>query len=268
MLNTVKNYMASKAKYQINYEVKPTCVNSRENIKEILEKSSIGESVICSKTPDFAISSLLYGAESVIFCSSNIIDFLILDLKITALKVLDYEEFIRFFSYRRINHEINFNVFDQNIYNKIRKHLSNNSIFILDCLYQQGSGYMIRISNMFEKSELDIIGLLNANPLFNKQDFYQLKKILNKKSIPFVLSSIDDILKRYSFVDNIIMPCSNESDIDYEYQEYLAQIKTNCNELIADYVRNAHGKLEPNYIPISYPNGSVDGKKDAVLILR
>lgn len=101
------------------------------------------------------------------------------ELKIAAIKALDYDEFIEFFSLMGVQ-KLNKNVFNIKSYKKISFYLNEKIKLFWDLLYLNFTGLEIRESGIFMDDEPRQNVLQEINLYLNRENYYTLKEKLLK----------------------------------------------------------------------------------------
>lgn len=270
MINYIRNVVNSQNRYGTPIMVKPIHMNSVENIKEVLSGVDLGKNIVCAcEDGDKAISMYLYGAENVAVYTNNILELILIELKLAAIKNLSYEEFCTFFCYRLQNHAINFQILKEDLFRKMTSSLNNEIINIMNCFYSRNSGVNIRTSELFLNGELDLGELEESNPLYNEKDFNRLKELLTTRRVSVIIGDISEVINRISYVNNIFMASSEQdSYTEQDYLDYLAAIKEKCGELIANYIKDYRGCASEVIHPIKAARQISCNQRDAILVLN
>ena len=181
---------------------------------------------------DHIINAFYKGAKQVYGFDINYLALIFTELKLVALRNLQYKEFLHFFMINEENDiEKNKNALDYAVYiNKLRKDLSKSVAENWDMLYQNfnNNGYDLRNSYIFN----------------NKYDNNNIKL----KSNLYLKSELDyNIAKENIKQKEIILINANYKDLNRNDLPILA----NCNIIlmsnISDYIKNIYNKKE-NYL--------------------
>ncbi len=165
---------------------------------------------VCS-SGDHALNSALYGAKKVDTFDRNILTEHYMNLKISAISKLNYNEYLRYFLYYDItNARKSKSFFEEKMYLRIRDKLTESSKEFWDGLYSVEKGYNIRDSKLFKSSEVAFKMMRRQNPYLRIENYYKLKEKLSQDSISFVNSDLYDINSKikdkeykYMFLSNI-----------------------------------------------------------------
>ena len=213
---------------------------------------------------DQYFSSLLYGAETIDLydINRNAYDYFI--LKYYSILILSYEEFYNFF--------VTSNLDNINIYNKVRYHLPKEVINNLDNFIKENKSLSsIIIKNILYKTISNNVERII--PYLQKDNYYQLKEILNKKTLPNVY--FYDLMWLSRILDNKEYDLMLTSNIYYylninisEYRDLLN--KFNANTIQANYCwfHLPMDKYTKNGFEINKVDSIIKNKKDYVLTLK
>lgn len=196
---------------------------TNENINGYFDKLNINNKSALSiaGSGDHYLELIMRGASEIKTFDINILTKYYIELKIAAIKALDYNDFITYF----VLDNNYYDIFNENIYNNIRKYLNEESTIFWDTLYSKYSGKHIRLSKLFFKTEETYEFLTKFVSYLNPVGYYKLKNILlnNGNEINFAKNfrncSISNLLHNYNnCFDNIIL--SNIADfIDEIYKK-------------------------------------------------
>ncbi|MCK4997253.1 DUF3419 family protein [Candidatus Pacearchaeota archaeon] len=117
-----------------------------------------------------------------------------LDLKVAALKELDYKGFLDFFGDKS-----KLGNFNRETYSSLEKHLENETSKFFDNLFEKYNrdGKRLLESDNFRKRKEFYEKLEVINPfLANEENYLKMKKIISNKKIEFIESDIKDIYKK------------------------------------------------------------------------
>lgn len=201
---------------------------------------------------DHIINAFYKGAESVCGFDINYLALIFTELKLVALQELKYEEFLQFFLINEKDDiKKNMNALDYWTYeNRLKTHLSQNAVEILDTLYQNfnNNGYDLRNSYIFNnKYDNNTVKLKSNLYLKSEIDYNKAKESLKEKEIILLNSNYKDINLLYATKCDIIL-MSNISDyikdiygIESNYiEEYITEIiqkfKNATNKVVCAYL--------------------------------
>lgn len=201
---------------------------------------------------DHIINAFYKGADSVCGFDINYLALIFTELKLVALQELNYEEFLQFFMINEKDDvSKNMNSLDYWTYiNRLKIHLSQNAVEILDTLYQNfnNNGYDLRNSYIFNnKYDNNTVKLKSNLYLKSEIDYNKAKESLKEKEIILLNSNYKDInLLYYTKCDIILM--SNISDyikdiyrtetnyIEEYIKEILRNFKNTTNKVVCAYL--------------------------------
>ncbi len=181
---------------------------------------------------DQVLSAILYGAKSVDIFDSNKLCYYHLLLKISAIKSLDFKDFIKFYTLANFKEE------RIDYCNVIEKNISDDSVrsFWNQIFLDKENLMHIFISN-YSYPEL----LMGKIPYLNEKNYYILKSKLATAQINFknvgIFKTVDVFDKKYSFV--------NLSNILYyilDKQAYISFVKQLSNKNLTE-----NGSILLNY---------------------
>ena len=252
---------------------------------------------------DHIINAFYKGAKQVYGFDINYLALIFTELKLVALRNLQYKEFLKFFMINEENDiEKNKNALDYGLYkNKLRKDLSKSVAESWDTIYQNfnNNGYDLRNSYIFNNKYDNNNVKSNSNPYLKSELEYNIaKERIDEKEIILINSNYKDInchdLPNLANCDIILM--SNISDyIKYIYkkkanylEEYIREIiqnfKNETNKIVCAYLyniqntkyrseidnpifrKNIFNKLDITYIEKNFLS-VIDNCTDSVIII-
>ncbi|MFA5644362.1 MAG: DUF3419 family protein [Patescibacteria group bacterium] len=151
---------------------------------------------------DQVINAYFFGAKKVFAFDINIRAEFILDLKLKALKILDYEEFLDFFGSGYGNAKFSFSN-----YQKIRSSLLDKTKRFFDKVYKEFNynGRRLVDSDYFRKRDMLSASIFQVNAyLKNEKEYLKCRNIMADKKIEFVVSDINEINKKINKTFDII----------------------------------------------------------------
>lgn len=186
------------------------------------------------------------------------------ELKIAAIKALEYDEFLEFFCYddypRTFNK--NKNAFNIHTYKKVVPYLNDETKMFWNSLYLEIKGIDIRNSNLFSKDEEPLRVITKANPYLIEDNYNYLKN--NIKLTPnFYQSNIIKLDKKLNKKYDVIM-LSNiaqyiEGIFDKNHLENLREIILKLEDklkengiIIVSYLYDIYGRYDYNNTPLIY----------------
>lgn len=212
--------------------------------KELLENKKV---LITGSSSDQIITSQLFDAKMITNYDINPLVEFIYDLKIAAIKELDIDEFINYFYYRNINESS----LSYKQYDKIRKHLNNNSLDFWDTLYDKFKPLKIREKLFVCTDEpADRYIYKRFIPYLKDENYYLIK---NKDLIPveFVNCNVLNIPKNIDNNYDLIYFSNIFSRFEmfefyenhyiknlYKFLRYILDITNENGKIILDYLYN------------------------------
>ncbi len=205
---------------------------------------------------DHIINSILLGARSVDTFDVNPLTIYYYHLKRAAISALTYEEFFDFFCY--IGYptifEYNSNAFNHQLYQKISSYLDGEVKTFWDTLFKNNEYNQIRTSYLFSDDESNHTIVKRINLYSQKQNYYYLRRIINKIPVYFRHSNIKDLSNDNNYDLILLSNISNYLKYMYE-QEHLENYKkliTNLQKSL-----NVNGQICIAYL---YKTGEIEGQ--------
>lgn len=201
---------------------------TNENIKGYFNRLNFEQKNILTvaASGDHIFEALLRNSKNIDSFDINKLTKYFINLKEAAIKTLDLNEFITFFCL-----DSNYDVFNEQIYNKIRPKLKTDDLLFWDILYSKFPGKTLRCSNLFHDTE-ETYNFLKHSLYYLQKEYYQkLKEILinmenENKSINI---DIYDITKKRTLPRNDydIILLSNIADYieDFYDKDHLEKFK-------------------------------------------
>lgn len=193
---------------------------------------------------DHIINAFYKGANEVIGFDINYLSLVFTELKLVALKNLEYEEFLQFFMINESN-DINKNkkVLDYEIYReKLKSKLTKSVAECWDIMYQKfnNNGYKLRNSYIFNNKYDNNKVKLNSNLyLKSKLDYNLVKEKIREKEIELIKANYRDLSNLPNLANCGIILMSNISD----YIKDIYNLQTNyLNEYIKEITKNFKDK--------------------------
>lgn len=168
-----------------------------ENIKGYLEQYDLTDQKVLTvgASGDHILNLILLGATKIDYFDINPFTEFFVELKIAAVKALEYVEFLQYFcadDWDKID------CFNSRAYRKISPHLKGDTRTFWDSLYLEFTGRKIRFSNLFSRDESPSRILADINPYLEKEKYYQLKKQLlqNQYQLHFYEENLKDLPRK------------------------------------------------------------------------
>lgn len=213
----ILNLKTSRKSFNFNrtYPFTNENITSYENIFDFSGADVL--SVIGSGDQYFA--SLLYGAENVDLFDINMFSAYYFILKFMSIKILSYEEFIKFFVTSHLS--------DKKIYNKVNSSLPSNVRIFFDHYFKfKGS-----LENLINKPYLNYQEV-NFNtgrviPYFERNKYYELKSILKEVKFPriYIMDLVEDLPKYLDKKYDIMLFSNIEMYTGMSDQEFVDFLK-------------------------------------------
>ncbi len=145
-----------------------------------------------SSSGDQVLNAIYYGTKQIDAFDVNFLSGLYSELKTQALRFLDYDEFLSFFSLAPDNHQ----VLSKRIYDKFSDSLSASAKYVFDLFYQafEDHGYEMRNSHLFyNRPQVDHQAVIYNDYLQNSDKYLQTRKNLNASGYRWMQSNIKDL---------------------------------------------------------------------------
>lgn len=199
----------------------PMYLFSTENIYGYIEETKNCKKIVsvCG-SGDQAISFVLNKCFKYIVFDMNLLSKYILNLKISAIKSLDYKNFINFFINDKFSHKIfkkiELEEKDLQFWNKLYEHVNFNGQKIYDSqlfiknninFYKKNIPYLNENNYNFIKTNI-----LNLDIIFLDCDLYNLYRYINKSIDLIYLSNISDYLNDIKEFNNYINSLKEKSE--------------------------------------------------------
>lgn len=174
---------------------------TNENIRGFLDKIKIkpnSKILTVSSSTDQVFSFALFNPIRIDCFDITIFSKYFCDLKISAVKNLEYEEYIEYF----FKSECYENEFSEEIYEKIKEDLSLESRMFWDSLYNFFEGFEIYNSFLFSSEYYSVSKSLRNNLYLDKENYYKLKTYLKQIKINYKNMDIikDEMSRKYDLV--------------------------------------------------------------------
>lgn len=197
-----------------------TCCFTTENIDSYFRELDInGKNVLTvTASGDQLINLAMYGARRVDCFDSNVNSFYFTKLKLAALQVLSYQEFLDFFSKSETTYEngedifpLNENdlYFDYELYKKIRPSLDKFTLLFFDTLYEKynHNSEKVRRCKMFYHSSKDYAKFCNTYLQNEEAYLFARKSVVNllKRGVNFYELDVFDLTKIDKKYDLILL---------------------------------------------------------------
>lgn len=246
----------------------------------------IGKKVITvTGSTDHILNAILQGTTKITTFDINPLTKPYMDLKISAVKNLFYEDFIQFLLF-----EGSMNL-DYNIISSLDMSNQSKTFWLEQLSKFNNNGIELRNSSLFNTKYFNPNSKLWQNLYLEKSKFNLLKRQLQDVSINFIRTSLKDLKIEddydYMFLSNIsdYLNLMYEGDELRKYRDLLSEFKKRVNTIYFAYlydIGNSNPRTEiddlrkvseifPEFEQVEFKSaleGSLHDKKDSVLILK
>lgn len=246
----------------------------------------IGKKVITvTGSTDHILNAILQGTTKITTFDINPLTKPYMDLKISAVKNLSYEDFIQFLLF-----EGSMNL-DYNIISSLDMSNQSKTFWLEQLSKFNNNGIELRNSSLFNTKYFNPNSKLWQNLYLEKSKFNLLKRQLQDVSINFIRTSLKDLKIEddydYMFLSNIsdYLNLMYEGDELRKYRDLLSEFKKRVNTIYFAYlydIGNSNPRTEiddlrkvseifPEFEQVEFKSaleGSLHDKKDSVLILK
>lgn len=258
-----------------------------ENIAGYMKDLDLTDRKVITVTgsADHVLNIALQGAKEITTFDINPLTKLYMDLKISALKTLTYEEFLKFLLF-----ENNMNL-DFNIISTLEMPIESKTFWLDQLSIFSNNGIKLRNSSLFIRKYFNPSSKLWQNLYLEKDKYYFLKQQLKDINISFVNTSLKDLKITnhfdYMFLSNIsdYLNLMYNKNVLSEYRDLLNEFKKRVDTIYFAYlydIGNSNYRTEIddlrkvkevflNFQKIEFKSaleGSIKDKKDGVLILN
>lgn len=214
---------------------------------------------------DQLINAFFLGADRMVGFDLNKNSKFITELKIEAIKRESYENFMAFFGSTYGNAS-----FDYDIYNGLKKSLSEEAINFFEKIYGESKISNIKPAHhpfIRQRDFFDISPQQVNFYLTNEDNFEKSKRILSSKQWSFIQSNADKISKKLSGQQFDLINLSNVPNYFYRKEKDGASI-----EVLTDLLRSFNNFLKPSgqifyysYAPESYEDNGPPASRNETL---
>lgn len=217
---------------------------TNENISGYFDKINFKNKKVLTVTSsgDHVLNSLLLGADEVDAFDINPLAKYYSELKIAAVKSLDFNEFFLFFYNKKIFNKNKFFMDKKTYLDKICKNLNGNYRKFWDYVFEHYKSKELNDSFLFSKDYLELKGLMEANNYFNEYDYNRLKKILKDKPITYHDVNVKDLAginKKFDIITLSNVPACIDDIFVVNALKYLKnileQLKHDKTQIILNY---------------------------------
>ncbi|MBI2148130.1 DUF3419 family protein [Candidatus Woesearchaeota archaeon] len=189
-----ENMIVNTKKEQIMGSIAPMYIYSTEMVTSYYSKLNIKNKNVLTTcgSGDQVLNAYLLGAKEVVGFDLNIRSEFIIRLKIAAIKIFTYKEFLIYFGRKMENSSLNYK-----LYKKIRSSLDKRTLIFFDRLYNKynfSGTKLVKSCKYFRqrskmKCNLKLINLY----LKNEKEYFKLRNILFTKNFRFINSDFVSI---------------------------------------------------------------------------
>jgi len=251
-LEDVKKYLLKHKEFSYDFGNYSRIYNmTTENISGFLNNYDLKDKRVLTVagSGDQRLNAYLLGASDVTCFDVNPFCELHLRLKDTAIKILNYDDFVKFFGLFDLR-----TFFDRNIFNELSSYLDYETYLFYDFIMNNSSN--IKPDDVYFDFNNKLSLMKVVNNYINNENYNKLSKILRKEHLNFININVDnlpELLKGEKF-DFILL--SNISDyIHMIYSEYdLEKFRDLINRLMD--LLNLYGVIQVGYIYSRYERHS------------
>ena len=183
-----------------------------ENIAGYMYELDLSNKSVITVTgsSDHIINAILKGCTDITTFDINPLSKYYMDLKISAIKELSYDEFLDFLLYDTNKS------FSYDIINKLDMNNDSKTFWLNELSKNDNNGLKMKESGLFNLKYFDIENIINSNLYINKENYDIIKDRLKYVKIKFLESNLKDLKINknydYMFLSNI----SDYLDIMYD----------------------------------------------------
>ena len=208
-----------------------------ENIKGYMEKIDLTNKKIITVTgsSDHILNAILKGAKKILTFDVNILTKYYMDLKLEAIKKLEFDEFINMFL-KETKYSFNYEVIKDLDLPKDSKE------FWLKEMSKYENGLSFRKSNLFNTKYFNIDSKIKQNIYLNKENYDIIKNNLASANITFINCSVEELeideKYDYMFLSNIsdYLDLIFKDNILLEYKKVIDRFKKKVSHIYMAYI--------------------------------
>lgn len=226
-------------------------MHTTENIKDFLTCfDTHGSKVLTvAGSGDQLLNAYALGASSVDIFDINPLAKCGVDLKVSAVKSLSYEDFIHFFFSKYPSY------FSLDLYSKIYPYLTSETKLLFDALFRR-FGIKNSVKKLYYQWNPTLEKMKQMNIYLEEYYYYALKEALKNKSFKFLESPLQELKENIDSSYDMMMFSNITDSLNRIYgenalKEYLRLIHSMTKKL------NKGGSIEVGYIYGSYSKGEV-----------
>ncbi len=232
----------------------PIYIASTENVRDLMKLYKNYESVLTvGSTGAQGLEAVLNGARKIDLFDINELQRLYFEYMLTAIIILDYETFIKYFTIKTYKSSSERTLFkdllSEELYDKVVKYLPKDVETFYTPLYDYFDSVDLILSDLYCSDYTLLLSYLKKYiSFYNEDEYYKLQRILRNEQciISYKTLSITEVLKQYNGKYDLIM-LSNVLQF-YDQIENL-----NTIQLVEDFINNLSNLLtEDGVIEVSY----------------
>jgi hypothetical protein len=218
-----------------------------ENIYGFLKNYDLQDKKILTVagSGDQRLNAFLMGAKDITCFDINPLTFLQLNLKDTAISIINYEKFIKFFGMYSKKFGDYYHTLDSRIFDEFKHLLDNETYAFFNYIINE---LKLDEDDIYFDLENNLSILKNMNNYLNPDNYYKLSKIIKNKKIKFIDSDVVDLPNKLNGEKFDMILLSNISD--YTHVIYGKNDLEKYRELIDKLINNLnlYGILQVGYI--------------------
>lgn len=215
-----------------------------ENIKGYMNDLDLTNKKIITVTgsSDHILNTILKGTKKILTFDVNILTKYYMDLKLEAIKKLEFEEFINMFL-KETENSFNYEIIKDLDLPKDSKE------FWLKEMAKYENGLLLRKSNLFNTKYFNIDSKINQNIYLNKANYDIIKNNLLEVDITFINCSVEELeideKYDYMFLSNIsdYLGLIFRENILLEYKKVIDRFKKKVSYIYMAYIYDVNKKI-------------------------
>ena len=249
----VKQYICQNGKLDTEFSPFSKIYSmTTENIAGFLSNYDLkGKKVLTvAASGDQRINSFMLGASKVTCFDINPLTKLQLNLKDTALKIVNFEKFVKFFGIRSGRYGNYYEFLDKKIFNELQNKVDNDTYIFYNYLINEKN--LINYYDIYFGSEVDLELLTKMDNYLTPDSYENAKRIMKNKKIDFIESDVKTLPDKLGNEKYDYILLSNISD--YIHKMYKNNPMSSYRELIdalAEHL-NMFGTMQVGYIYSTY----------------
>lgn len=260
-LEEVKNYIHKNGKLNSEF-----CSYSKiysmttENIAGFLNNYDLKNKKVLTVagSGDQRINAFMLGASKVTCFDINPLTKLQINLKDAALKIVNYEKFIKFFGVHTSRYGNYYEFLDRKVFNEFKNKLDDDTYEFYNYLIN-GTNY-INYYDIYQGFNNNLDLLTKMDNYLTPDSFDNAKRIMNNKTINFIESDLKTLSSKLGNEKYDLILLSNISDyIHLMYEENPLYYYRELIDELTDHL-NKYGIIQVGYIYSSYHKNSNTSK--------